>query len=123
MGVPGPVTSAASAGVHELIRAGGASLVTDGEDVLELLVAAGEHLLDVRRAPEAPRDRLTLRARQVLDAVPVSRPASAASVARVAGLGAEEVEHLLHTLAVDGHVERLPSGWRLGEEARSTIEQ
>ncbi|MCR1782481.1 DNA-processing protein DprA [Nocardioides carbamazepini] len=123
MGVPGPVVSAASEGVHELIRAGGASLVTCGDDVLELLGAPGEHLLDVRRAPEAPRDRLTIRARQVLDAVPVSSPASAASVARVAGLGADEVEQLLDGLARDGHVERLPSGWRLGEDARSTIDQ
>ncbi|MDQ6522421.1 DNA-processing protein DprA [Nocardioides sp. LHD-245] len=123
MGVPGSVISAASEGVHELIRAGGASLVTCGDDVLELLGASGEHLLDVRRAPEGPRDRLSIRARQVLDAVPVSSPAAAASIARVAGLGIEEVELLLDGLAVDGHVERLPSGWRLGEEVRSTIAQ
>lgn len=36
-GVPGPVTSAASQGVHQLIRAGAAGLVTSGEDVLEAL--------------------------------------------------------------------------------------
>ncbi|WP_408896127.1 DNA-processing protein DprA [Nocardioides sp. R1-1] len=122
MGVPGPVSSAASAGVHELIRVGGAALVTSGEDVLELLGAAGEHLVDVPRAPSRPRDRLSVRARQVLDAVPVSAPAPTASVAVVAGLGADEVERLLDALAVDGHVERLPSGWRLGEMARSTID-
>lgn len=34
MGVPGPVTSAPSAGVHQLLRAGHARLVTGGEDVL-----------------------------------------------------------------------------------------
>ncbi|MFN3866704.1 MAG: DNA-processing protein DprA, partial [Demequina sp.] len=34
--VPGPVTSASSAGCHELIRAGAAVLVTDGSDVIEL---------------------------------------------------------------------------------------
>ncbi|MBM7519581.1 DNA-processing protein DprA [Nocardioides nitrophenolicus] len=113
MGVPGPVTSAASEGVHELIRVGAATLVTRGEDVLELLGAAGEDLSDVARAPAGPRDRLSVRARQVLDAVPVSSPAPTPSVALVAGLGAEEVERLLGGLLADGHVERLPAGWRL----------
>ncbi|GAA1521631.1 DNA-processing protein DprA [Nocardioides humi] len=123
MGVPGPVVSAASEGVHELIRAGGAALVTSGADVLELLGAPGENLLDVRRAPDDSRDRLSVRARQVLDAVPVSSPAPTESVAVVAGLGAEEVERLLGGLAVDGHVERLPAGWRLPAAMRSTIDR
>lgn len=35
--VPGPVTSAASAGCHRLIREGVASLVTDAQDVTDLL--------------------------------------------------------------------------------------
>ena len=41
MGVPGPVTSAPSAGVHELLRTRGASLVTGGGDVLELVSPSG----------------------------------------------------------------------------------
>jgi DNA processing protein len=123
MGVPGPVSSAASEGVHELIRAGAATLVTRGEDVLELLGASGDDLAEVARAPAGPRDRLSVRARQVLDAVPVSSPAPTASVAVVAGLGAEEVERLLGGLAADGHVERLPAGWRLGGGDRPTIER
>ena len=123
MGVPGPVFSAASEGVHELLRSGGGSLVTSGADVLELLGASGEHLRDALRAPAEPRDRLTIQARQVLDAVPKLSPAPVTSVARVAGLDEAEVEQLLRGLAVDGHVERLPSGWRLGEEVRPTIDQ
>ncbi|GAA4103474.1 DNA-processing protein DprA [Nocardioides kongjuensis] len=123
MGVPGPVSSAASEGVHELIRAGAAALVTGGQDVLELLGASGQDLGEIARAPDGPRDRLSVRARQVLDAVPVSSPASTASVAVVAGLGAVEVEQLLGGLAADGHVERLPAGWRLGGGDRPTIER
>jgi DNA processing protein len=34
MGVPGPVTSAASAGVNQLIRLGKASLVTSAQEVI-----------------------------------------------------------------------------------------
>jgi len=34
LAVPGPVTSATTAGAHQLIRAGSASLVTGAEDVL-----------------------------------------------------------------------------------------
>ncbi|HEY1117920.1 MAG TPA: DNA-processing protein DprA, partial [Acidimicrobiales bacterium] len=116
MAVPGSVFSAPSEGVHELLRCGAASLVTGGGDVLELLSEPGEHLVDTPRAPESPRDLLTVRARQVLDAVPAARAAPAASVALVAGLGLEEVEGLLQALVADGHVEQTPAGWRLGSE-------
>ncbi len=50
MGVPGPVTSVSSAGVHEQIRAGAMTLVTSGADVLELVGHSGEHLVTAARA-------------------------------------------------------------------------
>ena len=93
MGVPGPVTSAPSEGVHQLIRSGAATLVTCGADVLELVGARGEHLVDAARAPDRARDRLTRRQQQVLDAVPLVA-GTAGSIARrrhrvaTAGLGA-----------------------------------
>lgn len=49
MGVPGPVNSATSVGVHDLIRSGAATLVTCGKDVLELVSSAGENLAPMRR--------------------------------------------------------------------------
>lgn len=39
MGVPGPVTSAASAGVNHLIRLGQASIVTTAQDVITDIVS------------------------------------------------------------------------------------
>lgn len=42
MGVPGPVVSATSAGVHALIRENGAQLVTGGADVLEAISSIGD---------------------------------------------------------------------------------
>ena len=87
MGVPGPVTSAPSEGVHQLIRSGAATLVTRADDVLELTGLMGEHLVEVARAPTTARDRLTPRQQRVLEAVPVVRSAPADSIARTAGLG------------------------------------
>ena len=113
MGTPGPLTSVASEGVHQLIRRGGAALVTGGADVLELVGAAGEELVPDARAPEQPRDRLSVRARQVVDAVPVAAPAPSESVAVVAGLGVMEVDRILSGLEADGLVELMPTGWRL----------
>ena len=117
MGVPGPRTSAASEGVHQLVRSGAASLVTGPEDVLEVVGAAGEHLTEAPRAPEGPRDRLDLRQQQVLDAVPVVRAAPAGSIARTAGLGLAEVRVALTKLAGAGLVEPEGPGWRLAAPA------
>lgn len=118
LGVPGPVTSAPSAGVHQLIRSGAATLVTSGEEVLEVVGEAGEHLLEVPRGRDRPRDRLTLRQQQVLDAVPVSNPAHADSIARTAGLGLVEVRSALTRLQVQGLVTTTEQGWRLAALAR-----
>ena len=117
MGVPGPRTSAASEGVHQLVRSGAASLVTGPEDVLEVVAAAGEHLTEPARGPERPRDRLDHRQQQVLDAVPAVRAAPDASIARTAGLGLLEVRAALVKLAGAGLVELDGPGWRLAAPA------
>lgn len=119
MGTPGPVTSAASVGVHQLIRNGGATLVTCGDDVLELLGAAGEHLTAEPRGPAAVRDRLRVVERQVLDAVPVAEPAAAGSIAVVAGVDRREVDRALDRLEEVGLVEQVLGGWRLTASGRS----
>jgi DNA processing protein len=116
MGVPGPVTSVTSQGVHEKIRTGAMHLVTQGADVLELVGAAGEHLVDVRRAPTRPRDRLAARDRRVLDAVPVGRPAGADSIAVAAGVALQHVQGALERLASGGWVRRTEQGWRLARD-------
>lgn len=111
MGVPGPVTSAPSQGVHELIRARGAALVTRGEDVLELLAPSGSFLAEVPRAPMLVTDRLDDRERRVLDAVPVTRPAGEDSIARTAGVGEPDVRAAMERLSGLGLVEQTSVGW------------
>lgn len=117
MGVPGPVTSAQSEGVHRLLRNGEAGLVTRGAEVLELLAVAGERLVDEPRAPVTRRDRLTARERQVLDGVPVGSAAPSDVVARTAGMGVLEVRSALRRLTTAGLVEQVEDGWRLSSTA------
>jgi DNA processing protein len=118
MGVPGPVTSAPSEGVHQLIRSGAATLVTRGAEVLELVGEAGEHLPEVARARPRARDRLSLRHQQVLDAVPVTRGAPVDSIARACGIGLIDVRSALTTLHRLGLVEHEDRGWRLTAASR-----
>jgi len=116
MGVPGPVSSEVSRGVHELLRRGG-TVVTSGADVLELLGVSGSHLLDDPRTPQRRRDRLTARERQILDAVPVGQAAITTSIARTAGVDALTVSAALNRFVQRGLVERVPAGWQLTSAA------
>jgi DNA processing protein len=116
MGVPGPVTSAQSEGVHRLLRTG-ATVVTRGADVLEVLGASGEHLDPVLLAPARARDQLSARERQILDAVPLVNPVDTLAVARLAALRVQMVASALHRFAALGLVERVPGGWLLTPEA------
>jgi DNA processing protein len=118
MGVPGPVTSAPSEGVHELLR-GNAALVTRGSDVMELVSPVGSHTQAPPRAPQRPRDRLTTSEQQVLDAVPVAAPAPTSSVARAAGLAEPAVAKALGRLRTAGFVEGGEDGWRLSPRDRA----
>jgi DNA processing protein len=113
MGVPGPVTSAQSQGIHELIRIGTAALVTRGEEVLEIVGEAGTHLTTSPRAPSRARDRVGPRDQRVLDAVPVAREAPVDSIATTAGMALLDVQSALRRLLHAGLVEQLPHGWRL----------
>ncbi len=113
MGVPGPVTSAPSEGVHELIRARDAVLVSRAADVLELVSPAGSFLAPTRRGEERPWDRLTTLEQRVLDAVPAVVPTAAAMLARTAGLAERQVGEALGRLRARGLVEEGAGGWRL----------
>lgn len=118
LGVPGPVTSPQSQGVHERLRLGRAGLVTSGEDVMEFLGRAGEHLVADRREVGRPRDTLTVRQRQVLDALPASDPLAVHEVAREAGIGLREVQGALLRLQRGGWVMSSDAGWELAPAAR-----
>ncbi|NEY34766.1 DNA-protecting protein DprA, partial [Streptomyces sp. PRKS01-65] len=115
MGVPGPATSGLSAGVHELLR-GGAALVTDAADVVELVGAMGE-LAPERRGPVLPTDLLTGPARQVLAALPAGRTAAPSEIAREARTTEDDAIARLYELRALGYVERHDDGWKLTRQA------
>ncbi|KUN82030.1 DNA polymerase III subunit beta [Streptomyces bungoensis] len=115
MGVPGPVTSGLSAGVHELLREE-AVLVTDAADVVELVGDMGE-LAPPRRGPVLPRDLLEPAARAVLAALPGDRAAPAAEIARGARTTPDDAIARLYELRALGYVERHGDGWKLTRHA------
>lgn len=112
MAVPGPVTSMASAGCHEMIRSGMASLVTDADDVAELLGDMGQDLGPERRGPATPADGLDPVCLTVLDALPARQGSPASRLAMIAGLGEREVRGALGRLELLGFAVREGAGWR-----------
>lgn len=118
MGVPGPVTSSLSAGVHELVRTEGGSLVTDAEEVIELVGAMGE-LAPHRRGPSVPRDALPALAARVLDALPARGSTEVTQLALRAGLSPEAVRAPLQELHALGFVVRQGSHWQLAPSSKT----
>lgn len=113
MCVPGPVSSYVSQGVHECLRRGGATLVTQGAEVLDVVGTSGEHLLAVPRGEERPRDQLSRSDQLVLEQVPVSQPAGVESIARSSLLHVRDADTALRRLEDAGFVRQDDGGWRL----------
>lgn len=122
--VPGPVTSAASAGCHRLLREGAAVCVTDVEEVLELVGAPGAPVAqgDGGRVP-ATDDRPDLgglddAARRAFDALPARGGATVDALVRVAGLPVGELMAALGALELAGLAGHGSGRWRRIRPAR-----
>lgn len=113
MGVPGPVTSRLSSGVHQLLRQPEAVLVTDAAEVIEQLSPAGTGLAAVKSGPVHVQDQLDPRSLQVLDAVPKFSGATTSSIAGVAGVAHTDVVSRLAGLRDLGLVVVEQGRWRL----------
>jgi DNA processing protein len=117
--VPGPVTSAASAGCHRLIRDFDAQCVTNADEMAELApLEIGGSPSDSSggdaRGPESdgiraqnPRHEHT----RVLDALAPRSARSVDDVASRAGLSIAEVQSVLGVLELDGAVQERETGW------------
>jgi DNA processing protein len=118
--VPGPVTSAASAGCHKLLRESLAICVTGPDDMAELVQAAPGQFdsasLDIPDSATAQHissgiDPTGTRVR-LLDALSERSGRSVQKLATVSGLAADRVRAELGLLALEGIVRELPGGWQ-----------
>jgi DNA processing protein len=119
MAVPGPVTSAMSAGCHELLRLGIATVVTDAADVLDIVAGLGEAESPERWAEPTSRDALDEPARRVLEALALRSWRAPAAIARAAGLDIATVRRQLALLTASDFAEVSDGGWRQGRRMRA----
>lgn len=112
--VPGPVTSGASGGCHEMVRAG-ATLVRGSADVVEMLTEIGAGPLpDVFGAPvdeDRGTDALPGDQRRVWEALPARSGAATDRLVRASGLSEREVLTALAHLQIAGLVGVDAGGW------------
>jgi len=116
MAVPGPVTSAQSAGCHKILRDWNGSCVTSAADIAVMLARAGEELPPealMVRSQEQSRDHLDRDSAKVLDAFPARGTVGASTLAVQAGVDLDSVLSCVGLLAGAGFIERGPKGWRL----------
>lgn len=112
--VPGPVTSAASAGCHVLLRSG-AELVTRPDEVLELIGRPGE-LAEEPVRPTDILDGLSDSERLVYEALPARAAKTPDEIAVAAGVPAEQVLGRLAMLELSGLVQRQDGRWRIARK-------
>ncbi|WP_460444592.1 DNA-processing protein DprA [Angustibacter aerolatus] len=121
--VPGPVTSSASAGCHALLRAQQAVLVSDADEVVDLLGRIGDDAAEAPHGTDRPEDDLDPVTRRVLDALPVRAGRPVDRLCATAGLDPATTQAALGRLDLLGLAERHGTGWRVVRPARPSREQ
>lgn len=109
--VPGPVTSAASAGCHRLIRDFGAVCVTNADEMAELAplpgpTAAPDAAPGSGELPGPAAEHL-----RVLDALSARSARPVDDIAARSGLSIATVQGVLGTLQLDGAAAERTTGW------------
>lgn len=101
--VPGPVTSASSAGCHRLLREYDAQCVTSAREVRELWGQAD--------APPTGQDVADPNRRRVLDALGTRTRLSVEEIARRSGMSPDRVRAVLGLMHLEGAVAVEDAGW------------
>lgn len=108
--VPGPVTSAASAGCHRLLREFPAVCVTNAAEMAELVGPPEAAAPGTAGSPEQGQEPSSNGIR-VLDALSDRTPRRVERIAEISGLAVDRVRAELGLLELDGHAQERPSGW------------
>lgn len=111
MAVPGPVTSAASVGCHNLLRSHHAVVVTNVEEVIESVGRIGTDLAAAADTPVRPTDGLDPAELRVHEALLPRAGRAPEWVARESGVPLARVRSALPRLEQVGLAERGESGW------------
>jgi DNA processing protein len=113
MAVPGPVTSAMSAGCHAEIRDGQAVLVETAAHVVDAVGEIGADLAPVPRSEPTALDVLTPLQSRVLDGVRPRKILTAEEIAVAVGVSARDARRALPGLELLGFVTAQGAGYRL----------
>lgn len=118
--VPGPVTSALSAGCHAELRTDlEARLVTSAAEVTEEVGSLGTDLAPAASGPTDRRDGLAAAARGLLEALPVHGAWSLDEIAAHLRLPVAEALAVAGSLAAHGLLDQVPDGFRLSALGRA----
>jgi DNA processing protein len=112
--VPGPITSASSAGCHRLLRETDAILVTSAAEMAELIslnLHSSGALMDATTAVET-EPRASSEERRILDALSLRTPRSAEDIARRAGISVPQTQSILGLCLLAGRTIGGEKGWR-----------
>jgi DNA processing protein len=127
MAVPGPVTSAMSAGCHALLREGSAVLVTSVEEVLQHVGPMGAGLARPASTDSSSGEDLRGRlddldptARRVFEGLAPRRYATPEAISARTGVGVLDVVRTLPTLDLAGLIEAGDGGYRIAAAVRPT---
>ncbi len=109
--VPGPVTSAASAGCHRLLRESGATCVTNADEMAELAPLEKNSASSGAAAAGtgAPAEDPTLT--RLRDAMSARSPRTTSDIAARAGLSIAQTQSILAQLELGGGAVERESGW------------
>lgn len=119
--VPGPITSAASAGCHAIIRRGNAECITSVPEIIQLAFGDDGVLTIPEHDRAAPVDAMEVR---VLDALRPHRGLSEIDIARAVGESEDRVRGVLGVLALDERAEYGQDGrWRRARASKTSIER
>ncbi|HVD63961.1 MAG TPA: DNA-processing protein DprA [Lapillicoccus sp.] len=110
--VPGPVTSMMSAGCHQARRDGLAEIVTDVDEVIDLVGDFGIDAAPRRSADPVLTDLLDPHDAQVFASVPVRRAMTTIDIAVAAAIPVSVTGAALGRLQLQGFVRRDGDGWR-----------